>query len=500
VPGEPENKKLKVYYDGQCPMCAAIMESVRNSAKVDDFDLRDMHAESSLPFRRDAVEREIHVTDRDGNIHRGAAAIFRIADQYPALRIAARLGRMPLIRALARAVYGFVAANRRFIAGPASRIFWLKTAVVLFFCAGLFMSARLWIGPRSYPEAPIFTALPAVDGWLADGLFAALFVLAAAILISSKPQKWIAGFVAIIAFFCALDQTRWQPWVFQYVFALTTLALFSWDRDDVEGRQRALNILRLVVAGTYVFSGLQKLNWNFVENEFPWMFQPITNVFSPAAGIFYVLGMCVPFIQVAFGIGLLTRRFRRVSLIVAVSMHVFILAMLGPGGYDWNNIVWPWTVAMAVFDILLFSSKTEFTMREALWTKGRLHHAAALALFALLPLLSFVNLWDSYLSSALYSGNLTEALIYTSDAGRRALPEAIRRYLVHTSPDTNVLNFQRWAIEDLNVMPYPETRVFKQIAKSVCILLTDRSQLVLNVREQRMFFSRPETAYRCWDL
>ena len=37
VPREPNSKKLTVYYDGQCPMCSAIMDSVRNSAKVDDF-------------------------------------------------------------------------------------------------------------------------------------------------------------------------------------------------------------------------------------------------------------------------------------------------------------------------------------------------------------------------------------------------------------------------------------------------------------------------------
>jgi TRAP-type C4-dicarboxylate transport system permease small subunit len=230
------------------------------------------------------------------------------------------------------------------------------------------------------------------------------------------------------------------------------------------------------------------------------MVQPITNVLPRTVGLFYFFGMCVPFIQVAFGIGLLTRRFRRVSLILAVAMHVFILAMLGPAGYDWNNIVWPWTAAMAVFDLLLFSSRADFSLRDVLGTKGHFHHAVALALFALLPFLSFFNLWDSYLSSALYSGNLTEAQIYASDAGRKALPQTIQRYLVHTSPDTNVLNLQRWAIEDLNVSPYPETRVFKQIAKSVCNRLADRSQLVLNVREQRMFFSRPETVYRCRDL
>jgi hypothetical protein len=62
------------------------------------------------------------------------------------------------------------------------------------------------------------------------------------------------------------------------------------------------------------------------------------------------------------------------------------------------------------------------------------------------------------------------------------------------------LNLQRWAIEDLNVTPYPETRVYKAIAKSVCSSLRDPAQLVLIVREQRMFFSRPEMGFRCHEL
>ena len=397
-------------------------------------------------------------------------------------------------------VYRFVAANRRFLIGPASRVFWLKTTVILAFCIGLFLSARLWIGPRSYPKVPISNLLPAMDGILAYGLFGALFVLSAAIVLSSRPQKLIAAFLAIMVVFCALDQTRWQPWVFQYVFILAALALFSWDGEDVAGRQRTLNIVRLVIASTYVFSGLQKLNINFVQNEFPWLVQPITQRFPFTANVPYFVGMAIPVVQVAFGVGLLTRRFRRISLVTAVSMHVFILGMLGPLGYGWNDIVWPWTAAMAVFDLLLFTSSAEFTVREVLWTRGHRFHIAAFVLFALLPIMSFFNLWDSYLSSALYAGNLTEAQIYTTDAGRDALPPAIGRYLVHASPDTNVLNFQRWAIEDLNVTPYPEARVFKSIGKDVCALLPDPSQFVLIVREQRMFFSRPELGYRCWQL
>jgi hypothetical protein len=196
----------------------------------------------------------------------------------------------------------------------------------------------------------------------------------------------------------------------------------------------------------------------------------------------------------------LTVRFRRVSLIVAVSMHAFILAMVGPAGFAWNNIVWPWTAAMALFDILLFAGEAEFSWHDIIRANNRGPYVVTIVLLVILPLTSFFNVWDSYLSAALYSGNLTEAQIYMTDAGKQALPAAIGRYLVHTSPDTNVLNVQRWSIEDLNVTPYPETRVFKSIGRAVCGDLADPTQLVLIVHEQRMFFSRPETGYRCWNL
>ena len=381
---------------------------------------------------------------------------------------------------------------------PASRLFWLKTSVLSAFCIGLAMSNPLWIGPRSFPLAPVATMLPAIDGVVARGLYVALFVLAAIALAVREPRWFIAAFLAIVAVFCLADQTRWQPWVFQYSFLLAALALYSRNGADA-GERRTLNVARLIVAATYVFSGLQKMNPNFVDNDFPWIVQPIVHVLPSAAGLLHGVGVAVPLVQVAFGVGLLTRRFRRASLLAAVAMHLFILAMLGPAGLNWNDIVWPWTAAMAIFDLLLFSG-AEFSWREVVWRRRDPAHAAALVLFAMIPALSFFNLWDSYLAAALYSGNLTEAQIYLSDAGRVSLPAAIASHLAHTSPDTNVLNLQRWAIEDLNVTPYPETRVYKAIAKSVCRELRDPAQLVLIVREQRMFFSRPETGYRCSEL
>jgi DCC1-like thiol-disulfide oxidoreductase/DoxX len=453
-----------------------------------------------MPFARDAIEKEIHVVDEHGAVYRGALAILKIASQYPRLRVLAAIGQFPLVRSLLPIGYTIVAANRRFLFGQASRIFWLKTAIVVGFCIGLAMSSRLWIGPRTYPLAPVSIFLPPSIHLLDLVLFAALFALALAILVSPRPQKLIFAFLAVLAVFCVLDQTRWQPWIFQYAFLLVALALFSWDSGDIAGRAHALNVARFIVAATYVFSGLQKLNLNFINNDFPWVVEPITSFLPAARRPLYALGVAVPFIQIGFGIGLLTRRYRRLSLVLAISMHVFILAMFGPFGHNWNNIIWPWTTDMVVFDLLLFGGKQKFSLREIFWTMRYPFNACVLVLFAILPFLSFFNLWDSYLSAALYSGNLTEATIYANDRSRNSLPETIGVRFVHISPDTNVINIQRWALEELNVLPYPEARVYRQIAKALCKRVAQPTDLILLVREQRMFASAPETGYRCWQL
>jgi hypothetical protein len=58
----------------------------------------------------------------------------------------------------------------------------------------------------------------------------------------------------------------------------------------------------------------------------------------------------------------------------------------------------------------------------------------------------------------------------------------------------------RWTAADLNVAPYPETRVYKQVAKQVCARMREPTELVLLVRQQRLFLSAPEATFRCKDL
>jgi predicted DCC family thiol-disulfide oxidoreductase YuxK len=493
-------KKIQVFYDGKCPMCTVIMGNVQHSSKKDNFDLRDMHSNGEHPFDKKAVEKDIHVIGTDGKTYQGAEAILVIMTQYPRLKGLTTFGKLPFVKPLLPLGYRLISANRRFLFGPTSKIFWLKVTTLGAFIVGLCMSAKLWLSSRTYPLTPIFSHLPTINHPWDSVIFVGLILSALTAIFSPKPKKYIWGFLALLLVLCVLDETRLQPWVFQYGFLLIALALFSWDSEDEIGRTHVMNIARLVVASTYIFSGLQKVNLAFIERVFPWLVQPITNSFPFLALPLYLFGLLAPFVELAFGLGLLTKKYRRLSIVLAISMHVFILAMIGPFGLDWNTIIWPWTITMVIFDLLLFAGKDDFSFRDVLWTKGSPLHAAALILFGLLPFFSFFNLWDSYLSSALYSGNVTTAYVYTGDTGLSQLPQGIAKFFTPTAKNNNRLDIEIWSITELNVPPYPETRVYKNIVAQLCHYEMDPMQMTVVISENRLFGSTPETTYHCPEL
>jgi predicted DCC family thiol-disulfide oxidoreductase YuxK/uncharacterized membrane protein YphA (DoxX/SURF4 family) len=494
--------ELDVYYDGQCPMCTSLVAKVRASKEGDRFRLHDMHRDKAMPFQKEAVEKELHLVAPDGTVWRGANAILKMAETYPRLSPLVRLGRTRFGQAAAPVVYAYIAANRRFLWGEGARLYWLKIAIVATLAIQLAMTPALWTGAHSYPPAPIWSGLPRIPVAVGTAMYVAAFVLCALIAVSARPQRDIAALLALLAIYCAFDQMHLQAWIFMYAFLLGTLAVFSWRPDDTQGRDIAINTARLIVAATYVYSGLQKINFNFVSNDFPWIVQPITNLLPGTADALHAFGAFAPLLQVGFGLGLLLPRTRPVSLVLAVLMHLFILAMLGPFGWNWNAIIWPWTAAMAVFDIVLFA-RADTRARDILWPPGGTgwrYRAIVFVLFAIMPAASFFNAWDSEISSALYSGNVTEGRLYVDDKGAAALPPAIARYATRTSANTHVINFQLWAIEELGVVPYSEARTYRALARDVCAYMPEPNDLVLTVREQRMWNSRPEMSFTCIDV
>ena len=147
--------------------------------------------------------------------------------------------------------------------------------------------------------------------------------------------------------------------------------------------------------------------------------------------------------------------------------HILILALLIP--LKRNSVVWPWNIAMAGFAFILFWRASDFSIREVLLPRKPGFQLIVLILFVIMPLFSFINLWDSYLSASLYSGNVEAAVIDVSESAKQRLPPDIQTY-VQPSRTTGKLqiNPTRWSLIELNVPSYPERRIFINVARKIC--------------------------------
>lgn len=380
----------------------------------------------------------------------------------------------------------------------------LRITLALACLAGFLLSTELWLASRSYPLTPVFERLPDVPNPVDQLWFGSLCLLLAVIVVARRSRKFLLAFIVLAGLLSLFDQSRWQPWFYQYLFMFSALALYPWGKQNLEKRELALNICRLIVASTYLWSGLQKLNASFVENLFPWLVEPLVALLPGASEqLVHPLGITVPFIEAGIGIGLLTR-FRNVAIVLALTMHAFILFSIGSFGHNWNTVVWPWNIAMMLFVVILFWRPEGFSARNILIPRTSLLHGAALLLFGIMPLFSFFGLWDSYLSMSLYSSNTKNAVLYVNKAADDSLPETIRELAVKSEANSanTRISITKWSWEDLNVPAYPESRVLQSVGKHVCEEAGDPSgiRLVVNGKPAPVDGSRETEIYDCSTL
>ena len=212
-----------------------------------------------------------------------------------------------------------------------------------------------------------------------------------------------------------------------------------------------------------------------MSDTFSWLMEPFIGSWPAAARDFvHRLAFVAALVEVATGVGLLTKRFRTVAIFTGIAMHAFILIT------DWTA----WTsfqrggmalnLAMITFLLILFFRRTDDPApRDILWGQTFTFQKIVLILFALLPALSFFNLWDHYLSSSLYSGNRNSGAIYVSDDVFDRLPEQIQDYVTEGEPNRNRLSINNWSLGELNVPSYPEIRIYKNVAKQICSYAPD---------------------------
>jgi hypothetical protein len=127
---------------------------------------------------------------------------------------------------------------------------------------------------------------------------------------------------------------------------------------------------------------------------------------------------------------------------------------------------------------------------------------AMFILCAILPMFNFFNLWDSFLSASIYSGNTKTAKLYIRKDALIELNPVMGKYVRGIrDPHYYLLDFNSWSYAVMNVPSYPEIRVFTAITKSLCFDVVDKKSMELVISEPNWRTGViSKKVYNCEDL
>jgi hypothetical protein len=228
---------------------------------------------------------------------------------------------------------------------------------------------------------------------------------------------------------------------------------------------------------------------------FPALLDPFIGTQYPTVAI--MGGVIVPWIEILIGVGLLFKKTRNIALGGVVAMLLFVLTTIGPFGLGVNVVVWPWNIVFAGFAFILFWRCTD-SFVDIVWRRRNALLWLAILLFTVLPLLFFFGKWDGYPSFSLYSGQTaTLAVGFTDDV---PVPSTFSDFVLPYS-DYNVIHINRWAMEDIGVPVYPETRVLRVVGEEVCRQFDYSPSVFITLQPALQWLNKkPSSSYFCPSL
>lgn len=343
------------------------------------------------------------------------------------------------------------------------------------------LSYKLWIATGNFPLTPAADFLPVLPSLLNYIIAGAIGLLLLSIIIIRNPQKIIILVTILAIFYSAYDINRIQPWFYQYICMFFILSFFDFRCDDVKKQNSIILIFRFMIAGIYFWSGVQKLNPNFISDTFPWLLEPF-QVSSPEKYI--LLGKALPLIESISAVLLIINDTKKAACILIILMHLFILFIIGPLGHNYNPVVWPWNITMIFLVLMLFYNEKNISIDD-IRTMFRYNFIKFIFLiFCIAPQLNLFNLWDSYLSHNLYSGNTSKGIIEMSESAKNSLPQAIQKNVFPTGENKFSLDIKYWCMQEKGVPAYPEKRNFEAVTQKIIALSNNQQDVYLSFKEK----------------
>ena len=319
------------------------------------------------------------------------------------------------------------------------------------------ISLKLWIKERNYPLVPIVD----MPSFIHYTLLLVFFALAAWLIYKPDSRYVMIAILLTEAIDMLGDQTRLQPWHYQFWFTFLAIA------GNYPNKAKALQAIVFVTISTYFFSGLQKINSGFIDTV--WSFHILKRFFNLPNYVIrhrpvQLAGYVTPLIEIGGALCLLLRKhIMKLGASLLIGMHIFLLIFLGPLGLNYNVVVWPWNVQMAIFLYLLFI-KNNIRFKPLVYNS---YTNLVVALFwGLMPIVGMFGNWDKFLSSGMYSGKGKLWQYHFNDSTK--IPAELKSYAFYSKTDSSArIVLTDWTIQELNVASVTEPRLLTSITRQL---------------------------------
>ncbi|MEP6950647.1 MAG: hypothetical protein ABI863_15285 [Ginsengibacter sp.] len=346
----------------------------------------------------------------------------------------------------------------------ASKKIILTRLICLFWLIAKIISWKLWLADRLFPVVPPFNFL-----FVPSAIHLVLFIFSLlalfAPLIFPTKRVLLISVIIIEILSCLLDQNRWQPWEYQYIFIILVLVI------NYKNEKSAVSVIAFIFISVYFFSGIGKMNPVFsiaVRNKIvqSGIFQVSNSI--AYEWLQYHIGYLLGVIEILLSIGLFFQRTKKTSALFLILMHLLILAIFGPFGINYDKIIWPWNIVMIpilyVFFIRNIPVSVSFQSIKPGWNK------LIIVFFGILPVLNFFGYWDFFLSSSLFSFKPPEMYICIHKPGSsKVLQPFFAGYTDKFLCDSSsiLLNVREWSFLEMQAPGNPELRIYKSIKEQL---------------------------------
>ncbi|MFD0964131.1 hypothetical protein [Pseudofulvibacter geojedonensis] len=325
----------------------------------------------------------------------------------------------------------------------------VRAVSFLVFLIPMLLTKSLWFSTRNFPTIPLFDTFSITNIYF--DVFLLVTFLSFFVWFIINPN-WKIGLPVVIIYtlWALLDQNRIQNFFFEIIYVVLALTIFS------NNIKLAKECLLLIFVGTYFYSGLHKYNDLFFEKwmggldkRIPFIPYWMRSLFTNA----------IPFIEAAFGLGLLFIKTRKIVIWLLACMHGIIIVTLLKDSFGFAVI--PLNIFNVFVLYYLFYEDSEINFKS-IFKINHVKKVVFLLITIIFPCFNFLGKYDHILAFSYLSGKPKYARVYIDKRDLKSFPIGIQSSIREFN-GMYYIDFNEWAGKTIKVLVYPEERVYKDV-------------------------------------